>query len=179
MPITSSLSSLSIEANYVDGEEVEVDPALLKSATEEAITKHLAFLVLCDRLLLRENCDEEIAIKVKDNILKCRDALNAKHLRSAAGLPSGHAVRTLFAEATVKDFVLARKRREPFKFEMELKEVEGYAADLLLACGRTFGSTYVRTMWRPRRSYPATEDPFTHNHFFITDTEGSAQYGQF
>jgi hypothetical protein len=97
----------------------------LKLATGHAITTYLAFLVLCDKLLLRENCNKEIAGKIWSCLFSCSDRLQAEHLRNAAELPSGHAVRKLFAEATVKDFVLARKRGEPFRFETELKEVEG------------------------------------------------------
>jgi hypothetical protein len=137
----------------------------VKAANEAKVTGYLAFLTLCDKLLLREDCGEDIVGKIKDCLVVCSDALQSEHLVAAARLPSGHAVRRLFAEATVKDFVLAKKRRKPFRFETELKELEGYAADLLFACGGIFRDCY--TTEDTGGLHLASRDPFTNQYFLV------------
>ena len=104
--------------------------------------------------------------KIKDLLAVQSNALQSEHLITAVRLPSGHAVRKPFAKATMTEFVLARKRRRPFKFETELKELEGYAADLLGTCGGVFRDCYGR-VHDSGRVYSVSRDPFTDNDFWI------------
>ena len=51
----------------------------------------------------------------------------SQHLKSAWKLPDGHLVRKLFAAATVEGYLRCRKP----KFHEEIRQIPGFAADLL------------------------------------------------
>lgn len=109
------------------------------------IKAYLDLAVLCNKLLLQDNNDDIFFHRMKMCILASRNSFSPEHIRTAVTLPCGHVVRKLFAQAAVKDFMLSRiKGQPPFKFETELKELEGFAADLAFACGDIFRDFSLR-----------------------------------
>lgn len=67
-----------------------------RAANEAKVTTYLALFggwgggSLCDKLLLRDNCDQDIVGKIKYILTAQPTALKPEHLRAAARLPSGH-----------------------------------------------------------------------------------------
>jgi hypothetical protein len=97
---------------------------------------------LCDKLLLRDNCDQDIVGKIKYILTIQPTVLQPVRLRAAARLPSGHGIRKLFANAAVKDSVLTRKRRKAFRFEAQLRELWGEVRGGSAVCVRWHRSEF-------------------------------------
>jgi len=72
-------------------------------------------------------------------LIKDRDLLKPTHIRDAAELPMGHAIRSLFANACVEEYILALRSsgKKVFKFQTELKEIHSFSSDLLESVGRS------------------------------------------
>jgi len=71
----------------------------------------------------------------------------SQHLRSAWKLPDGHPVRKLFAAATVEGYL----RCEKPKFHQEIREIHGFATDLLDEANKVIGS--LETPWNESCAY--------------------------
>ncbi|PQE25249.1 BTB POZ fold protein [Rutstroemia sp. NJR-2017a WRK4] len=112
----------------------------------QEISALLDLCVLLDMLLI-ENCTKALGV-MKSLLVRSERHLQPEHVRKAVTeLPSGHAVRKLFAEAMVQVFVKDRhlpRGRTNFRFKEEVKELDIYAADMARAfmeIARTRSST--------------------------------------
>lgn len=131
------------------------------------LTKYLAFFLLSDKLQLQSSRDKDIIDKMRDCLSPSTVSLRPFHIRTAIKLPSRHPVRKLFADATVKQFVCARKTGKIFRFQTETLELDGYAADLLLSFDSIIRNCRVWTKNRKHRGYVVSIDPFTGQEFKI------------
>ncbi len=159
---------------------VVLPPSMIPMDSPENITKHrrelitayLDFFMLCDKLIISEIGQESIILEIKSLILLSRDALGPGHIRTAVNLPTGHAVRRLFAQAAAKDFVVSkRKGQEPFIFAKEVDELPEFAADLLLECGNIFANIFItsKTLFGSGTLQgPVSIDPFTGYEFSLS-----------
>lgn len=74
---------------------------------------------------------------LKNVLEEDRTSLHPEHIRIAAELPSGHAVRVLFAEACVKPYLhhvspdADLHDRLEFNLQREVDEIDSFAADLV------------------------------------------------
>lgn len=121
------------------------------------IARLLSFLKLADRIMLLGSFNEVIGA-IKALLLESRSSLQPEHIRSATELPAGHGVRKLFAQASVRDYLASRfsgTKKGYFKFEKELEEVEGFAADLFKEYDQTF--LQRRTQWSSEYEYLVTD----------------------
>jgi hypothetical protein len=123
------------------------------SGAAETFTQLLAFVRLADRLDLVGPFDSVIS-SMKSLLVKHRELLMPMHVRDAVELPREHAVRSLFADACVKEYTKAlRSSKEVFKFHMELKEIDSFASDLLRSFGRSIARiqtySFATGFWDP------------------------------
>ena len=111
------------------------------SAPEEAITATLEFARIADMCgvtgmesMLAEHIKEVIIANPKPNGYhgdsdRYTHYLTSQHIISAASLPQGHPVRSLFATAAVQGYL----QHDNYKFLRESQEVPNFSADLLAA----------------------------------------------
>ncbi|KAL2859489.1 hypothetical protein BJX68DRAFT_116141 [Aspergillus pseudodeflectus] len=74
--------------------------------------------------------------------------ISPSHIRDAACLPGGHAIRNVFARAATESFLL---RPDKFKFAQETEEVPEFAVDLLRQVGptvRSFSASHAQVIFR-------------------------------
>lgn len=80
---------------------------------------------------------DNVVSSMEEILMSDRSALRPEHIRSAAELPSGHAVRALFAAACVKPYLHHVSPKADFhdslefKLQKELDEIDSFAADLV------------------------------------------------
>ncbi|KAF4635565.1 hypothetical protein G7Y89_g2531 [Cudoniella acicularis] len=102
--------------------------ALETLTSAETITQLLDFLRLADRLDILGPFDSVVEM-VKSTLRKDQAALLSHHIREAVKLPSGHAIRNIFAQVCVKDYTPSLRKSAIFRFRKELDEVDEFAAD--------------------------------------------------
>lgn len=116
-----------------------------ESAASRAITSYLEFSKMANQIGLLGPFDlinnqvKAFLCAPEHNLLPC-------HIRSAMELPRGHAMRKLFMQACVAQYVKDIKTQSSeFRFTIELNEVEPFAADLLRGFNQAvrLGSTQV------------------------------------
>jgi hypothetical protein len=133
-------------------------PATPTSAAE-TFTQLLGFVKLADRLNLLGPLDTVVS-SMKALLVSDRDLLKPVHIREAAELPREHAVRSLFADACVREYTLfLRIPGRVFRFPAELKEIDSFALDLLGSFGLSISKS------RHTRSYIEFFDPLTQTYF--------------
>ncbi|KAM3065912.1 hypothetical protein ACMFMF_010538 [Clarireedia jacksonii] len=101
----------------------------------QQISALLDFCILVDILLLQNS--PMIVGKMKAILEESTTYLEKEHIRKAATeLPSGHAVRKLFADIMVDLFVNYNSNAwgPVFRFEQEVQDVDEFAADMARAC---------------------------------------------
>ncbi|KUJ22425.1 uncharacterized protein LY89DRAFT_762551 [Mollisia scopiformis] len=119
-----------------EGVTISTEPGEVSNEhpSSRQITILLSFIKLADEIQLLGSVDEIVEM-MKKKIIDTRSCLTTQHIRMAADLPKGHGVRTLFAQACVKDyapyFFSSRWHRGGLWFRAELNELDGFAADLM------------------------------------------------
>ena len=114
------------------------------------ITRFLDFLILADRIDLLGPLDT-VLHQVKMALRASYLVLQPAHVRKAIRfLPSGHALRKLFAESCAQAYLshtqpAGENRFREWHFENEVDNVEGFASDLLKAIGDTGRSRRIVT----------------------------------
>lgn len=112
---------------------------------------------LADRLDLLGPFDCVVRM-MRKVILDNRNSLDPLHIRNAAELPRGNAIRLLFADACVGGYARSIKDSfDKFNFSLELDGVDAFASVLLKSFGRamkSLTSTY---------SCASIKDPFDSN----------------
>lgn len=97
------------------------------------ITSYVQFFMLAEKMDLL--CPfSNIIRRVKSILCQSESHLLPEHIRIAAGLPRGHELRKVFAQACVGlsiAYVKVQPTRDNFRFKTEMNEVESFAADLL------------------------------------------------
>jgi hypothetical protein len=97
------------------------------------ITSYVQFFMLAEKMDLL--CPfSNIIRRVKSILCQSESHLLPEHIRIAAGLPRGHELRKVFAQACVGLYIADVKvqpTRDNFRFKAEMNEVESFAADLL------------------------------------------------
>ncbi|CZR50744.1 uncharacterized protein PAC_00618 [Phialocephala subalpina] len=74
---------------------------------KDPLTNEQAFLKLADRIMLLGPFDDVINA-IKELVPEDRSSLQSEHIRTAAELPVGHAIRKPIAQARVKDYLASR-----------------------------------------------------------------------
>jgi len=145
------------------------------------ITRLLEYAELADRLDLL-GANTFFVDRIREILKESSTYLSKGHIRSALRLPWGHGIREVFAQSTVAAYLASlrltllqtvetRKKNSsretvkarPFRFETELDELEGYAADLQKA-----QREILRT--REIKSYEGIDtacDPITGEKFYF------------
>ena len=103
----------------------------------EKMSTYLSFLKMAERLTLLGPFSS-VFQDMKKVLREDHGSLTAEHIRFAAELPKGNALRKLIVDACVdsykRDLEKRREDDEPtFKFRAEIDELDGFAADLLRA----------------------------------------------
>jgi hypothetical protein len=94
--------------------------------------------------------------------------ISPSHIRDAACLPGGHAIRITFARAAIESFLL---RPDEFKFAQETEEVPEFAVDLLRQVGPT-----VRSV-RASHAQVIFREPFLHRECaLLTDPQQAVDW---
>lgn len=115
-------------------------PAIVQTDAD-SISRILDFLNAADFLDLIGSPYRVVADAIKEKLIKSREVLESAHILKAMALPSEHLTRKLVLQACVGLYFISlggswkyeRKystTRSPFKFEKELTQLDGFAADL-------------------------------------------------
>lgn len=130
------------------------------------ISLALEFIIFADYVDLARPAKLMLS-EMKAVLLSSRTQLDTSHIRTAIEyLPAGHAVRTLFADASVKYYARSlqpRSSRKVFKYQAEMNELEGYASDLV--------KSYTKAIRKSRAGELDIQirDPFTQDYFDPSD----------
>ncbi|KAH6675539.1 hypothetical protein B0J14DRAFT_586710 [Halenospora varia] len=134
-------------------------PANIRDSVE-TVTQLLDFAVLTDVLLI-PNAHTAIGERLT-SLLKpftngnanTRLPLHTEHLANALGLPEGHPIRVLIVQACVFMYLRSIHRLQKFKFEKELREIDGFAADMFCEVdkvmrlkGKNRGLVFAGEVW--------------------------------
>ncbi|CAL3962087.1 unnamed protein product [Diplocarpon coronariae] len=127
--------------------DLEMYPGFAKNGGAQTISRLLSFLTLAERIELLGPFDSVFAT------IKCtlatfgffaprvgyiRTALMPGHIRVAAEMPGSHPVRKLFADACFREFMQdmfssVQPPARPFRFDRELKELDSFGTEMLVA----------------------------------------------
>jgi len=119
-------------------------PAIVQTDTD-AISRILDFLNAADFLDLDGNPYPAVVEELKARLIKSREALNSAHIIKAMALPSEHTTRKVIMQACIGLYFISlgaswtyerhyTTSMFPFKFDKELTQVDGFAADLFRLC---------------------------------------------
>ncbi|KAL2065053.1 hypothetical protein VTL71DRAFT_4193 [Oculimacula yallundae] len=117
--------------------KIELLPGIETNENAQSVSRLLAFLKLAHDIELLGPFSSVVE-EIRATITSFRSALLPGHIRVAAVFSSGHPVRTLIAEACTRAFasysfprLVDGKKAATFRFEKELDELDGFAADLI------------------------------------------------
>jgi hypothetical protein len=132
---------------YLGGEHAAENSSIPPSApaASHTITTYLAFFKLADALGLLGPFDA-ILDRITAALQSSEEALQAAHIHEASELPRGHAVRRMFARACLRSYVQETMvaLRGEYRFAREVREIEGFAADLFYEFGEAVRSGEAR-----------------------------------
>ncbi|KAH6675619.1 hypothetical protein B0J14DRAFT_652464 [Halenospora varia] len=154
--IGNSAQFMQSLSDYMDGPKIKVTVGdmqfkLLKdllcsnsSFFDNAFNELLDFLKLADHIALIGLFDSAVEL-VKGIVTAHSKALLAHHIREGIELPSGHPLRVLFTEVSVKEYIPYMKSDDPtkFRFKKELDELDSFAADFPRVFNKSLAKVYI------------------------------------
>lgn len=178
----SSVVSEDVEMKWVDEEKLDLEfyPGLATNGKAQTVSRLLAFFKLAEKIGLLGPFDAPIAT-IRNTLIRsstssrasgmmCRTALLPGHIRLAAELPTGHQLRQLIADACFREFVqdmysTTHPPSKPFRFDKELKELDGFSSDML----RSFRQSSRKRLQNAKKDGYLWEmlDPLTDSNFKI------------
>lgn len=176
----SSIAPEDLNLRWAQEEKLKLKfyPNFARYPAAQTISRLLAFLRVADKIDLIGPFDSVIATMkdvLRDSTIAgrwgvARTALMSGHVRLAAEMPLSHPVRKLIADTCFREFVQdlfspVQPPAKMFRFDRELRELDGFAADML----RKFRQTSKRRVQGAKKEYEwVLLDPLTETEFRVS-----------
>lgn len=137
----------------------------------------LDFMVLTDKLLIQPCPAQQIADQYVAKFIINDNGLSAENIRRAYSILSGNPIAKVFAEHATLSYVQSMSNWQEFIFERELKEVPGFAIDLLASVRQAsrMGKTECRNVNGKRtkchKTYQYYWNPATQAQSLVTENK--------